>query len=179
MNIYTKTGDKRETSIIGGKRVSKADPRLEAYGTLDELVAFEGELYNRCSADKEVQNYLIWIINRTMDCSSLVASDGTTAKKLPQITEDTIKKVENMIDTLLTDVPPITHFTLPIGSNALSASHICRTICRRAERSIVKLPDSSPEVLSFVNRLSDFFYALGRHIVYFEKAEEIYWTPEK
>ncbi len=183
MKIYTKTGDRGMTSIIGGHRISKADLRIDAYGTLDELTAFEGELYNRISANVKARDYLLWVINRTMDCASLIASDGNSTKKLPQITEDMVNTVERMIDALLEGIPQISNFTLPIGSTSLSSSHICRTICRRAERCIVRLIESGVEVdcnvQDFINRLSDFFYALGRQIVYFEKINEVYWTADK
>lgn len=174
MAIYTKTGDCGETSLIGGVRISKADPRLEAYGTLDELTAFEGELYNRLKDDR-----ILWIIDRTMDCAALTASDGTSRKKLPQITDDMVSRLEKYIDTLTESLPPVTKFTLPVGSPSLSMCHICRTVCRRAERSLVGMGNADPGVICFINRLSDFFYALGRYTVYKEGIEEIYWEASR
>lgn len=174
MSIYTKTGDCGETSLIGGVRVSKADLRLEAYGTLDELTAFEGELYNRLGNDQ-----ILWIIDRTMDCAALTASDGTVEKTLPQISKDSVHRLEQAIDTLLKDLPPITKFTLPVGSPALSMCHICRTVCRRTERALVRMGNANPDVICFINRLSDYFYALGRNTVHREGIKEIYWEASR
>jgi len=174
MSIYTKTGDCGETSLIGGVRVSKADPRLEAYGTLDELTAFEGELYNRLKDDR-----ILWVIDKTMDCAALTASDGACSKTLPQITEDTIRCLEHAIDNLLKNLPPISRFTLPVGSPSLSMCHICRTVCRRAERNLVAMGNANREVICFVNRLSDYFYALGRYTVYKEGIKEVYWEASR
>lgn len=183
MPIYTKTGDCGKTSLIGGKCISKSSLRLEAYGTLDELTAFEGDLYRHIKDDEKAGKYLLWIMDRTMDCAALLASDGPISKSLPQITEKSVQKVEEMIDSLLEGVPRIAKFTLPVGSAALCSSHICRTVCRRAERCIVRLQDDGEEtdanVICFINRLSDFFYALGRYTVCREKAEEVYWEASR
>lgn len=180
MKIYTRQGDRGTTSLVGGTRVSKADLRLEAYGTIDELMAHLGYYFDMYDADNE---QIAEILDRLMTCASLLASEDTTLSKLPQIDQSDIDNLEHWTDDLLNDLPMLTNFTLPTGSPALSYTHICRTVCRRGERAIIRCNehgDAMPEiVMAYVNRLSDYLYALGRFMGQKTSAREIIWKPRK
>lgn len=163
MKIYTKTGDNGTTSLIGGKRVSKSDIRLEIYGTLDELSSFIGLL--KCehtdaatvdSLDK-IQKILT-TINFTF-----ASPDEETGRRFKFDTEN-IKWIENQIDIINSNLPPINNFLIP-GSNRINAlSNICRTVCRRAERNIHRTEtlECQKDAAIFINRLSDYFFVVGR-----------------
>jgi cob(I)alamin adenosyltransferase len=179
--IYTKTGDKGTTSLIGGKIVSKAHPRLEAYGTVDELIAYIGWIRDM-DIPMEDKKLLLFVQDRLMVCAAHLASDNETydIKKLPKITEDDISKLEKEMDIMDTSLQPLRSFILPGGHPVVSACNIARTVCRRAERCIVNLPEEtelSNEVKVFVNRLSDLLFILMRKFSSFFKVEEIQWQP--
>lgn len=180
MKIYTRKGDKGTTSLVGGTRVSKSDLRLEAYGTIDELMAHVGYYFDVYDSDNE---HIIEIMDRLMTCSSLLASQDITLAKLPQIAQSDVDDLERWTDELLLELPDLTYFTLPAGSPALSYTHICRTVCRRAERAIIRCNEHQGEVpelvMAYVNRLSDYFYALGRFMGKKTSAREILWKPRK
>lgn len=179
MKIYTRKGDRGTTTLVGGTRISKSSARLEAYGTLDEMMAHIGVLCDMTPQTHFVREELIWILSRSMDCAALLASEDTTIAKLPQITPAHVKELETWTDNHLDGLPALTNFTLPSGAPLLSYSHVCRTVCRRAERRIVTCNEngiqSPPEVSAFINRLSDYFYALGRRLGYEAGATEIIW----
>lgn len=180
MKIYTRKGDKGTTSLVGGTRVSKADIRLDAYGTIDELMAHVGYYFDMYDRDNE---HIVEILDRLMTCASLLASEDTTLSKLPQIVQGDIDNLEHWTDELLAELPALTNFTLPAGSAAMSYTHICRTVCRRSERAIIRCNEHGGEVpelvMAYVNRLSDYLYALGRFMGKKTLACEIVWKPRK
>lgn len=185
MKIYTRTGDKGTTSLVGGTRAAKNDPRIEAYGTVDELMAHVGYLHDLLSAAEQstLRTELEWVLDRLMSGASLLASEDTMLEKLPQLYAEDVTRLESGIDRLQEGLPELRHFTLPCGHPLLSYCHVCRTICRRAERRIVTAAEHYPTVpdvvRQYVNRLSDYFYALGRRLGYNYGAEDIRWEPKR
>ena len=177
MKIYTKTGDAGTTSLVGGKRVPKSDVRLEAYGTVDELNAFIGDLINEIT-DAEDKKLLIFIQNKLFVVGSKLACEEESNIKLPGITPEDIEKIEKRIDTIETTLPKHNKFILPGGTPAACKAHICRTVARRAERNIYRLAEQSKvdaEETAFINRLSDYFYVLSRHCNISAANTETYW----
>lgn len=178
MKIYTRTGDKGTTALVGGQRVSKAHCRLEAYGTLDELTAHMGYLHDMLNTKPHTQEQLQEIISRVMDCSAIMASSDIMLAKLPKITPGHIKHLEKWMDDYINPLPKIFKFTLPLGDKTLSYSHIARTVCRRAERCIVNCQQTVEvdlNVMMYINRLSDYLYALSRHIAHTNNVPEVLW----
>ena len=167
MKVYTKTGDKGHTALIGGKRVAKNHPRIEAYGTVDELMAHTALLMDMLADERDTE-FLLWILDRLMTVSSALAADGDATKKMPQITAADITRIEHHIDEMEGGLEPMNSFILPGGHVAVSQCHVARTVCRRAERKIVALFDDgcqvAEEVTGFINRLSDYFFVLSRKI---------------
>ncbi len=181
MKVYTKTGDKGKTSLIGGKKVSKADLRIEAYGTVDELNSFIGMLrdheanHSRGDIMQEIQD-ILFVIG-----SILATVPGYTKFKLPEITEDQVTMLESAIDQMEESLPQLKYFVLPGGHSAVSLAHVCRTVTRRAERSIIRLDHEEPVsavILKFLNRLSDYFFVLSRKIGQEQQAPEVNWIPK-
>lgn len=179
MKIYTKTGDKGQTGLIGGTRVSKNDVRIEAYGTVDELNSFVGMLttYDIPVDDKA---FLRLIQNNLFIVGSYLATDF----KKVALKEESTLKVENVdliekeIDRLDSNLPSLSSFILPGGSQSGSLSHICRTISRRAERRLFdmnEIYEIDNQILIYFNRLSDYFFVLSRHLTLQSGAEEICW----
>lgn len=164
MKLYTKTGDKGTTSVIGG-RVDKDDRRVEAYGTIDELNAFVGQAIAALSVEKHagLQQELIRIQHELFDCGSdLAYLDEPSAYK---VTSAMVERLESLIDQNAEQAPPILRFILPGGSVAAGHLHVCRTVCRRAERRVVTLDrvaTVNPEVIRYLNRLSDLLFAAAR-----------------
>ncbi len=181
MKIYTKSGDKGTTSLVGGTRVSKTNPRLSAYGTLDELTAHIGVLHATPASTPAIKEQLEWILSRVMDCSAILASEDATIAKLPQITTKHPQRLEGWIDAHLDGLPQLKYFTLPLGASGGAQAHVCRTVCRRAEREMIAVAEAGMEVpedvLRFINRLSDYLYALSRGMVAKTGEEEICWIP--
>lgn len=182
MKIYTKTGDKGTTSLVGGKRVQKNDRRLDAYGTVDELNAWLGFVVSQ-GVDNETSDRLIWIQHRLFDIGCLLASEkADDDSAMIHLPEKSVEFLENSIDTMESALPKHKHFILPGGNSASTASGIARTVCRRAERHIVSLPaDSCPqqlECLQFINRLSDFLFVLSRYLNVMTGTAETFWKPE-
>ncbi len=183
MKVYTKGGDKGTTSLIGGARVSKDDSRVEAYGTVDELSAFMALLCDKLRGDVRFVDYVADIdrINSTlMSVEAHLACDENSAKSLPPISGDAIELLEQKIDTLQSKLEPLTKFTIPGGDERVSMCHVCRTICRRAERRSItaaaEFPITSNAVI-YLNRLSDYLYVLGRTLTVDLGVEEILWMP--
>lgn len=186
MKVYTKTGDKGTTSLVGGERVAKTNIRLEAYGTVDELAAHVALLRDSIVASERISesvisqelSELLEVLRRLMVVSVALASDGTLAGKLPVIKQSDIELLEGGIDRMSAELPAITHFTLPGGDPLISLSHIARTVCRRAERAALRVNETvtvDPNALVYLNRLSDYLYVLGRHLTSHLEVEEIYW----
>ena len=153
---YTKTGDEGKTSLIGGLHVAKYDDRVEAYGTVDELSAFIGVLYDQ---------------------------EGVTAKKMiPVLTAEDVAYLEHEIDVMNEQLPELRSFVIPGGNLKASHAHVCRTVCRRAERQGWRLASEHPVDLldlKYLNRLSDYFFVLARFFGYLDKVDENNWESNK
>lgn len=165
MKLYTRTGDKGETGLIGG-RVRKDDARVEAYGTIDELNAFVGAAAAALDREKfsDMLEVLLNIQHELFDCGTDLA-DVRTASRPPAVTPQMVERLEELIDQYDAEAPPITRFILPGGSPASASLHVCRTVCRRAERRVVTLAaeqDINGQTAVYLNRLSDLFFALAR-----------------
>lgn len=179
IKIYTKTGDDGTTGLFGGARLPKDHIRIEAYGTVDELNASIGWLMS-CHQHKEINIFLQNIQSRLFTVGSNLASDPEKEMITPDLTQEDISMIEHAIDVMQAELPPLKHFILPGGSPTISAAHLTRTICRRAERRCVALSHNSavdPLILLYLNRLSDYFFVLGRYFAKVENVEEIKWTP--
>ncbi len=183
MKIYTKTGDKGTTSLIGGERVSKFDDRVEAYGSVDELMAFTALLSDRLRGESSLSEYvgdLDRINSRLMSVSALLAVGEGGEGKVAPLREDAAGELERRIDAMQALVRPIAKFTIPGGSAAVSMCHVCRTVCRRAERAALRADARygvDAAALVFLNRLSDYFYLLGRVLTEHYGVEETLWIP--
>jgi cob(I)alamin adenosyltransferase len=165
MKIYTRKGDDGSTSLAGGARVPKFHPRIDACGSIDELISWIGHLTDFNENNKR-RDFLIYIQDQLMRCAFIVASEKTVEEKyLPEY--DAIQKIEYEIDKMEEGLPVIRNFILPGGHKAVSACHIARCVCRRAERSVAKL-DSLVEVpgiiMKLLNRLADYLFVLSRRI---------------
>lgn len=180
MKVYTKTGDKGTTSLIGGKRVLKSDLRIEAYGTIDELMAYTGLLYDQLKNNDDKRLFLI-IQDRLMTCATILATDCDDCDiKLPEIDNEDIELLEKEIDRLDKKLPLLTKFILPGGHTTVSFCHIARTVCRRAERIVIRVNQEKNDVdfvVKYLNRLSDFFFILSRKLTIDLNCEEINWIP--
>ena len=182
MKIYTKTGDQGITALYGGMRVSKADERVETYGTLDELNAHIGLL-----RDQEVnkdRTALFQDIQATLFVigSHLAADPNKASMKLPAITEAPVQQLEWSMDDMDQRLPPMKFFILPGGHPAVSACHIARCVCRRAERQVVRFSQHEavdPMIIVYLNRLSDWLFVLARTMGVALGVDEIPWKPEK
>ena len=182
MKLYTKGGDKGRTSLIGGERVSKTDLRVEAYGTADELQAHIAYLADLLSEREGFEAYIDdcrTICSRLMCvCSFLAVGRGGDCSMAKL--DESIKWIEGRIDALQAELRPIENFTIPGGCKEASYAHICRTVCRRAERRAIEAAENfeiEKSVLVFLNRLSDYLYALCRTITEQLDAEEVLWQP--
>lgn len=181
MKIYTRTGDKGSTGLLGGTRVPKDHLRLEAYGTVDELNGHIGML--RDLAAPHHGELLIGIQNSLFALGSRLASSSeeeATKFQVPQIADAEILAMEDTMDLLDKDLEPMRNFILPGGHPAISQAHICRTVCRRAERRVVRLAASEaiPEtVVRYLNRLSDLLFVLARHLGKLNDIDDIPWKP--
>ncbi|MBL4593819.1 MAG: cob(I)yrinic acid a,c-diamide adenosyltransferase [Flavobacteriales bacterium] len=180
MKIYTKTGDKGQTSLFGGKRVPKHDVRIEAYGTVDELNSYIGLIRDQ-EIDKESIDILIEIQDRLFTVGSILATEpGNTKVKVPQINEEDIILLENEIDKMNEHLPEMRSFVLPGGHTTVSYCHITRCVCRRAERIVSHLSEIEEVeviVLQYLNRLSDYLFVLARKIVVDKAVDEVLWKP--
>ena len=179
MKIYTKTGDKGMTSLIGGKRVRKNDIRIEAYGTVDELIANIGILRDVCEKKKLVDD-LVRIQDELMNCAAELATDceGCDAN-IPKLSAEAIVWIEEKIDEMESGLKPLKHFLLPGGHPAVSFAHVARTVCRRAERCVLSLSEKtivSEEIMQFLNRLSDYLFVLSRVLSTEFQVVEIHWN---
>ena len=181
--IYTKTGDKGETSLIGGTRVPKYHDRIEAYGTVDELNSFIGLI-----RDHDIDDVSKAVLLQIQECLFVVESslatdqDAEIHRSLPMVTEFDIEMLEKEIDRMNASLPALTNFVLPGGNLVSSYCHVARTICRRAERITIKLSQSfrvSEMDLKYLNRLSDYLFVLARFFVYSNSDTEIEWKPAK
>lgn len=180
--IYTKTGDKGETSLLGGKRVQKNHLKIEAYGTVDELNSFVGLLMDQ-EMEQGYRDVLERIQSQLFVAESLLATDeGSEKYPLPVLQPNDITMLENEIDEMNKHLPSLSHFILPGGNQSVSLAHVCRTICRRAERVIVGLANETQVddvIIQYFNRLSDYFFVLARKLGYDAGLTDRLWVPAK
>lgn len=180
--IYTKTGDKGTTSLIGGTKVPKSHLRIEAYGTVDELNSYIG-LCKDLATDRLSRNILQEIQDRLFTIGSSLACDPEKEPKMkiPDLKEDDVTLLEKEIDRMNEILPPMKNFILPGGNVSVSHLHIARCVCRRAERCCVRLEGEKEEIesiiIKYLNRLSDHLFVLARYTSHQLKAEEIPWKP--
>lgn len=180
MKVYTKTGDKGQTSLVGGQRVSKCCERLESYGTVDELNSHIGVLITYC-ADEKDKTFLTDIQRQLFVVGGYLATDNSQ-REVRQgniVTAEMVEDIEHEIDRLQELLPPLKLFILPGGSRAASYAHVCRTVCRKAERCILRLVETGAtvddNVTAYVNRLSDYFFVLARKLNVDNNTEDIVW----
>ena len=184
MKIYTKTGDKGTTSLIGGTKVSKAHLRIEAYGTVDELNSYIG-LCKDLSSDKKSNTVLQEVQDRLFTIGAALACDPEkeTKMKIPDLKEEDITLLEKEIDMMNETLPPMKSFILPGGHITVSHIHISRCICRRAERCCVRLEaeqnEVEPIIIKYLNRLSDYLFVLARYTGHLLNITELPWKPRK
>jgi cob(I)alamin adenosyltransferase len=182
MKIYTKTGDKGKTSLIGGTKVSKSHRRIEAYGTIDELNSFIGLSLDHLKANN-INNVLAEIQDRLFTIGSALACnpEKETRLKIPDLHEEDVTLLEKEMDKMNEVLPPMKSFILPGGHVASSTLHVTRCVCRRAERLCVGLQKKKEEIdlliIKYLNRLSDYLFVLARFTAYKLGAEEIPWKP--
>lgn len=175
--IYTKTGDDGKTSLVNGQRVAKTHPRLEAYGTVDELNSFLGRAVFELRANSLAHEELEAIQNQLFNIGSHLACDGDRSK-LPSIDESSIEALEGSIDKMNESLEPLREFILPGGSAPSTYLQISRTICRRAERLTLAISDVDPVILKYLNRLSDYLFVLSRFCNKALGATETKWTKK-
>lgn len=181
MKIYTKTGDKGKTGLFGGARISKDDIRIEAYGTVDELNACVGTL-NAMMPIEDQSKILSEVQNRLFTIGSNLASDPDKEMITPDLRSSDIELLESAMDRLNEELEPLRSFVLPGGSPTVGIAHICRTVCRRAERRVVSLAHDSEVdhmIIIYLNRLSDYLFVLSRWIAQVEQVAEVKWEPRK
>ena len=182
--VYTKTGDKGTTSLVGGIRINKADVRLEAYGTVDELNSHIG-LLSAYVKDETIDDVLTRIQSDLFIVGTHLATDQSQTPLYPSaiLPENEVEFIENEIDKILSELPEKLGFVLPGGGHAGAMAHVCRSVCRRAERCIVGLSSNSivgDEIIQYVNRLSDYFFVLAKKLnIIDNKAEKIWSKPCK
>ena len=177
--VYTRTGDKGQTSIVGGIRVSKASERLEAYGTVDELSSHLGLLAAMLS-EREYHDMIIRVQNNLFNVCTNLATDQsqTPLYDSAKLADGEIELLEKEVDRMMKLLPERQGFILPGGTPVAAQAHVCRTVCRRAERRIVALSEVaqiSPETLQYVNRLSDYLFVLAKIINFNAGVSEIVW----
>lgn len=189
--IYTKTGDKGKTSLVDGSRVDKCDIRVESYGTVDELNSHIGLLAEMILEIPQRSD-----VSKTADCKHLfdqqkeiqdelfviqtllATADPSTYQKMPQLGEESVRRLESSIDQLTAILPQNKAFVIAGGSIAGAQCHVARTVCRRAERMIVKLSQQAEvdeTIRKYINRLSDYLFVLSRHLVLLENKKENFW----
>jgi cob(I)alamin adenosyltransferase len=164
MKVYTKTGDKGTTSLVNGTLVGKDDLRLEAYGTLDELSAFIAVLMDSTEKYNDVFKR---IQERLLVAEWLRATDENSElkKQLPQMEETDVEGIEKFIDEMNAGLQPLNSLIIPGGNLLASKCHVCRTVCRRAERAVVRMSrqyEVNPVIMRYLNRLSDMFFVMSR-----------------
>jgi cob(I)alamin adenosyltransferase len=180
MKIYTKTGDQGITSLFGGKRVSKAELRIDTYGTVDELNSFLGVVRDQ-EVNQKRKTALIEIQDRLFTMGSMLATEpGESNVKIPSLREEDVQFLEREIDTMEEALPPMRSFVLPGGHQSVSFCHVARTVCRRVERLTISLNSVEPVdplIIKYLNRLSDYLFVLSRTMSAELGAEETPWKP--
>ncbi len=181
--VYTRTGDTGATSLVGGKRVKKNDIRIEAYGSVDELNSNLGLLATSSTLGPEQVDLLHFVQNKLFNIGAYLATDNPDGDmtQCNGLSNDDIERIETMIDTLDSHLPPLSNFVLPAGTRTAAHAHVCRTMCRRSERRIVNISDVTyvdPILLKFINRLSDYLFVLARFMNVNAQVEEIFWNKD-
>lgn len=180
MKIYTKTGDKGTTALFGGKRVSKADLRIDTYGTVDELNSWIGVIRDQ-QVNSSRHEELVEIQDRLFTIGSILATEpGNTKVKIPALFESDITFLEKKIDEMESTLEPMKVFVLPGGHPSVSFGHVARTVCRRAERLVIALDQQESVntlVIQYLNRLSDYLFVLCRKMTSDLGAKETPWKP--
>jgi cob(I)alamin adenosyltransferase len=180
--VYTKTGDKGMTSLIGGTRVPKQSERLEAYGTVDELNCHIGMIWSY-PIEESLKAVLYGVQNQLFYVGAYLATDDSVSDLKTRLKSDPhkIELLELEMDRMESDLPPLSNFVLPGGHPAVSACHIARTVCRRAERRVLAASQTylvDEWVIMYLNRLSDYLFVLSRYLTNYFKIDEIPWKPE-
>ncbi|UZH54845.1 cob(I)yrinic acid a,c-diamide adenosyltransferase [Salinimicrobium tongyeongense] len=189
MKIYTKTGDKGTTALFGGTRVPKHHIRIDSYGTVDELNSHLGLMRDQ-QVDEHSREIIIKIQDRLFTLGAILATDpekavlknGKERLNIPRISSEDIELLEQEIDKMNEELPPMTHFILPGGHQTVSVCHVARCVCRRAERLATALYEIEPfeeQVLQYLNRLSDYLFVLARKLSHDLQVKEIKWIPQK
>ncbi len=182
MKIYTKTGDQGQTSLYGGKRVCKSDLRIDSIGHVDELNAYIG-LLSSFETDRERIMFLTRIQNNLFTVGALLAADtDKPGLKLPELSHEETRALEDQMDKMSEALAPMTAFILPGGNQHIAYGHIARAVCRRAERSVVGLTAENSHyalIITYLNRLSDYLFILCRKIAQEAGIEEMKWLPVK
>jgi cob(I)alamin adenosyltransferase len=181
MKIYTKTGDKGQTSLFGGARLPKNHIRIEAYGTVDELNSYIG-LVRDVAENEAVKSVLKEVQDRLFTIGSNLASDPSKDMITPDVHQADIELLETEIDSMMAELPPLRSFILPGGHTTVSFCHIARCVCRRTERLVVALAENEKVevmIIQYLNRLSDYLFALGRLLAKDLGVEEVKWEARK
>ena len=182
MKPYTKTGDNGQTSLASSQRVNKTCTRIEAYGTVDELNSQIGLLITYCISSHDIE-ILTEVQETLFVIGGILATDAPDSDKNCSVTSDTVLHLEQEIDAICSTLPPLKSFILPGGTRASAVSHICRTVCRRAERRILCLYEQeinvNPNLIAYINRLSDYLFVLARKLNLDENHPEIIWKKKK
>ncbi len=196
MKVYTRLGDKGQTSLVGGKRVAKSDLRLDVYGTVDETNSVAGLIAAEIRQEQTrggkphvatdydfILSHISKIQSSLFDVGSHLACDDTALRaKMPVVSEDEITNLEKWMDHYSNDLPTLKHFILPGGSKAAGFAHLARTVARRAERLCVQLGETEEVeaiVVKYLNRLSDYFFVLARKLNQLANISEVIWDPKK
>ncbi len=179
MKIYTKTGDKGQTSLFGGARLPKYHIRIEAYGTVDELNSYIG-LVRDATDNQTTKTILKEVQDRLFTIGSNLASDPSKEMITPDVKETDITLLEKEIDRMTSELPPLKSFILPGGHTMVSFCHLARCVCRRTERLVVALAENEKVdliIIQYLNRLSDYLFTLGRALAKDLGVEEVAWNP--
>ena len=188
--IYTKRGDRGETSLVNGRRIPKSDLRIEAYGTVDELNSHVGlarvlvqELSETCGTLERLGDIFLRVQHELFNLGSILATDPQDVHpKQPQITDIEVRQLEGEIDEMNAEIEPLRSFVLPGGSRLNAELHICRTVCRRVERICTALHEKQTvpaDALAYLNRLSDAFFVWSRWVCLKTGTPEVLWEPNK
>jgi cob(I)alamin adenosyltransferase len=190
MKIYTRTGDQGTTALYGGTRVVKHNLRIDCYGTIDELNSWMGLIRDQEVVDARIQEIINKIQHHLFTIGAVLATppekatlkNGKERLNISKVSDEDITMLENEIDAMNETLPEMTHFILPGGHPSVSYCHITRTVCRRAERIASQLNENTvidPQILKYLNRLSDYLFVLARKLSFVLKVSEIKWMPEK
>ncbi len=181
--LYTSTGDTGATSLVGGARVKKNDIRIESYGSVDELNANLAMLATSPSLNPQALSTILWAQNKLFNIGAYLATDNPAGDitQCQGLTAADIQRLETQIDQIDAQLPPLHRFVLPGGTRLAALCNVARTMCRRCERSIVSLAETTyvdPQILRFINRLSDYLFVLGRQTNFDSQTVEIFWDKD-